>query len=112
MSERLCSRLGLPIPNFVAGRCNCGKADLDELGFHIESVCKTGNLRNTKHNGVRDAVIEFARQGKFTCRPESREICLAKDPSTRKKVDAMIDNWDGPTPRGIDVAIVDPRKSM
>jgi hypothetical protein len=113
MRERLCMRAGLPIPYIKCGPCLCGEvgAYVDEHNFHLLSGCKRGGERLKNHNGVRDTLLEFFRQGGMSCRPGGREVCLAHEPGTKKSVDMTVDNYDGLIPLGVDVSVVDPRST-
>jgi hypothetical protein len=116
MRERLCMRLGQDIKYIVPGDCVCnsgGDKYCDAKGRHLLSVCKASNLgndTNAVHNNVRNVLCEMGRAGGHTCRVEDMGILKAdsEDP-TRKRMDVVIDNFEGSCSLGIDVTVVDPR---
>jgi hypothetical protein len=113
MRERLCMRAGLAVPYIQCGPCLCGEvgAYVDEFNFHLLSGCRRGGERLKNHNGVRDTLLEFFRQGGMSCRPGGREVCLAHEPGTKKSVDMTVNNYDGLIPMGVDISVVDPRST-
>lgn len=115
MRERLCMRLGVAIPYICPGPCKCNtpfsNQHVDSTGYHLLSGCTAGSERDTTHNTLRDTVIEMLRQANMTCRPEGREIILADDPTSKKRMDIMVDNFQGPMQLGIDTSLIDPRNA-
>jgi len=113
--ERLRMRFGLKILYIKEGHCKCEKqlpynAHVDPYGYHLLSVCKVIGSRQKNHNCVRDTVMELARQAAFTCRPEDRSIIMSDDPTSKKRLDILIDNWEGSTSLGLDISIIDCRQ--
>eukprot|EP01034_Spumella_vulgaris_P028088 gene28088-34890_t len=118
MRERLAMRLGCDIKYIVTGDCVCnsgGDRYVDAKGYHLCSVCNAGNPgydRNTTHNGVRNVLLELARAGGLTARIEDRGILLADSThGTKRRMDVVIDHFEGNQSLGIDVTVVDPRGS-
>jgi hypothetical protein len=116
MRERLAMRLGLDIKYIVAGDCVCksqGDRYCDAKGRHLLSVCcapNPGSDHNTVHNNVRNVLCELGRATGHTCRIEDKGILQAdSDDPTKKRMDVVIDNFEGFSSLGIDVTIVDPR---
>jgi hypothetical protein len=116
MRERLCMRLGKDVKYIVPGDCVCnsgGDKYCDAKGRHLLSVCKASNHGydiNAVHNNIRNVVCELARAGGHTCRVEDMGIIKAdSDDPTKKRMDVVIDNFEGSRSLGIDVTVVDPR---
>jgi hypothetical protein len=118
MREGLAMRLGRDIKYIIKGDCVCntvGDKYVDAKGYHLCSVCSAsypGYDRNATHNGIRDVLCELARSGGHTCRIEDRGILQADSANgTKKRMDVVIDNFEGALSLGIDVTVVDPRTS-
>jgi len=112
--ERLRMRFGLMILYIEEGLCQCEKtgpykAHVDRYGFHCLSGCNRTGARQENHDHVLGTLMELCRASNLTCRPEDHKIMMSEDPSCLKRLDIIVDNFEGSTSLGFDVSLVDCR---
>ena len=108
-SEILCYRLGVAYSFTPTGTCACGAPLLQENNsnhFHVQSVCAHGNHRQSKHNAIRDVLIQLFRTAGYIAKGEPVIVDIAR-PTTKERLDLVVDNYTPGKSLYIDVSISD-----
>jgi hypothetical protein len=110
--ERLLLRAGLPYFAIPTGDCLCGNHSkyVDSHGFHLLSGCNKGNLRQTVHNALRDAVADMCSMAGLITNTEASDLLKLGNPNTKQRIDISADNYLPGKSLNIDTSITDPRQ--
>ena len=108
-AEILSYRLGIPYSFTPTGTCTCG-APLsltdNQNHYHVQSVCSHTNHRQTKHNAIRDVLIQLFRNAGFIAKPEPVLVNL-DNPTSKERLDVLVDNYTPGKSLYIDVSVTD-----
>jgi hypothetical protein len=108
-AEILSYRLGIPYSYTPTGTCICGASlsvTNNQNHFHVQSVCSHGNHRQTKHNGIRDVIIQLYRAAGFITKGEP-VLPNMVDPTNKERLDVLVDNYTPGKSLYIDVSVID-----
>jgi hypothetical protein len=109
--ERLLMRFGLPNSQIPSGQCICDNIhSIDKQGYHLLSVCKVGNQRQTTHNAVRDSLAQLCQYAGLVTRKETSETLQLIDIDNNQRLDIVCDNFNPGVALNIDVSVTDPRQ--
>jgi hypothetical protein len=98
-TQAICYRLNLPHSSTPTGTCLCGQPISH---YHLTSVCTHNNLRISKHNAARDAIVLLARAAGYTAHGEKR-----LHHNSRRALDFLIDNFEHGKGMYGDISVID-----
>ncbi len=108
-AEILCYRLGVPYSFTPTGTCICGAAlsRTDNCNHtHVQSACVHGNHRQTKHNALRDVLIQLFRNAGYIVMGEPTLVDVT-NPTSKERLDLIVDNYTPGKALYIDVSVID-----
>ena len=92
--------------NLILDRMHCRTSTLDHLGHHAVT-CKYGGDMVTRHNMIRDILVETCRQAHIGVKVEVGNN-LSRDHSKTRPADILLPNWFLGRTAALDVSITSP----
>jgi hypothetical protein len=108
--ERICTRLGMRINYVKEGVCVHCTNWVDAFGYHLQSGCNHGDRRFKTHDAIKNTWCVMGNEAGYRSHTESSDILRAANKhKTDKRMDVVLECYDGALPLLGDVSVADPR---